>query len=98
MNLNIQYATKERKYINPNAYQNVSRNASLWAVKIVRSPCGSNGAARNRYYYTGEFDAPEDAEFVHDGRITAHIVRGLNPKFDPKKYNFVGNCAEVFSL
>lgn len=98
MNLNIEYSTKERKYLNPCAYQNVSKEASLPAVRIIRRPCGSHGAAKSRFYYQAEFVAPEDAEFVHSGEIRENIVRKKNPHFKPKDFKFVGNVAEVFYI
>ena len=94
MKLKIRYATKERKYLSANAYQNVSRDAELEPVRILRRPCGS-GSAANRYYYQAEFIAPEDAEFSYNGLIRENVNRKTNPRFDPKKLIWAGNIASI---
>ena len=94
MKLKVRYATKERNYIRPGMYQNVSKDAELKPVRVLRQPCGT-GAAANRYYYQADFIAPEDAEFVRDGLIRENVNRKTNPQFNPKKLDWVGNIASI---
>jgi hypothetical protein len=90
MKLKIRYSSKERVSRGPNAYSHVIKEGDLVATHIIRTPCGYYGAARNRFYYSGIFIAPDDAEFVDNGTIRTNINRKLNRKFNPKKLNFDG--------
>ena len=92
--LNISYATKTRKYVSSHMYQNISVDATLRPVRIIRTPCGS-GAAAHRYYYSAQFPAPDDAEFILDGLINENINRKMNPHFNPKKINWEGNASST---
>ena len=94
MKLNINYPTTERKQLSAVSYSHVRKDADLEPVRIIRTPCGT-GAAANRYYYSGVFVAPEDAEYVIDGTIRANIFRKQNPHFNPKILNWVGNVAVI---
>jgi hypothetical protein len=94
MKLKARYATKERNYIRPGVYQNISKDAELEPVRILRQSCGT-GAAANRYFYVAYFVAPEDAEFVHDGLIRENVNRKTNPRFNPKELDWVGNIASI---
>lgn len=94
MKLHVSYPTTERKQLSAATYTHVRKNAELVAVKILRSPCGT-GAAANRYYYEGQFVAPDDAEYVYDGLIRTNIFRNENPHFKPKLLNWVGNVAVI---
>ena len=91
MKLKVKYATKERKYLSPTTYQNLAKEAELEPVRFIRQPCGSHGAAANRYYYSAYFVAPDDAEFVHDGLICENVNRKTNPRFNLKKIEWIGN-------
>jgi len=90
MKMKIRYSTKERKYITPGTYQHVSAAAELEPTIIYRRPCGSGEASR-RFYYTGIFPAPGDAQFAYDGMIHAPINRKENPHFRPKKLEWDDN-------
>ena len=92
MKLKVKYATKERKYLSPTTYQNLAQEAELEPVRFIRQPCGSHGAAAKRYYYSADFVAPDDAEFVHDGLIRENVNRKTNPGFNPKKIEWIGNA------
>jgi hypothetical protein len=91
MKLNIAYATKDRKYVSANSYQNLVKSVTLEPTRILRRPCGRN--AGNRYYYEAEFVAPEDAEFVDGGKIRENINRWLNPQFKPQKLVWDGDVS-----
>lgn len=84
MKLKIRYATKERKWLSASTFQNISKDAELEPISIIRIPCG-RGAAANRYHYRADFIAPEDAECVFNGKISVGINRKQNPNFNPKK-------------
>lgn len=94
LNLNIQYPTKERKYINDNVYQNVYKRVELPPVKIVRHSCG-RGAAKTRYHYEAYFKAPIDAKFPYDGLISTYIRRKENKHFKPKSLDFIEDVAVI---
>jgi hypothetical protein len=91
MNLKIAYATKERKYITTYTYQNIYKSVTLEPVRILRRPCGRN--ALNRFFYEAEFVAPDDAEFVNNGKIRENINRRLNPHFKPQKLIWDGDIS-----
>lgn len=95
MTLNIKYLTRERRYISEHSYKNVVKEVAMEPVAIHRIPCGRFGAAARRFYYQADFIAPDDAEFVHDGKIRVNIVRDNNPHFKPKKFIFVGNVCQI---
>lgn len=96
MQLKVRYATTERHWVTQMSFQYLSKDAVLEPVRIVRSRCGSYGAATLRYYYYADVQAPEDAVFVQsDGTIRCNISRKDNPKFDPKKLTWVGNVATI---
>lgn len=92
MKIKIKYPTTEKKYLSTYAFQYVSKDAELKPVKFLRRRCGS-GKAATRYYYSAVFISPDDAAFVYDGFITENINRKNNPKFAPKKLNWIGNIA-----
>ena len=95
MKIKIQYATKERIWHSSHTYSNVMKEVELEPIHIIRYPCGSVGEAKNRFYYSGVFIAPDDAEFVTNGTIQENIFRKTNPKFNPKKLNFNGRTCEL---
>lgn len=86
----VSYSTKEREWITEHSYRYVSKEIEVEPTSIIRTPCGHNGAAKNRFYYEIEFLDPGDARFVLNGKVSAHINRKKNPKFNPKKYEFSG--------
>lgn len=92
MKLKIRYTTKERRWISASTFQNISKDAELEPVRIIRTPCGRDAAA-NRYYYDAIFSAPDDAEriVVVNGKIRVNINRKYNPQFNPKKLKWEGN-------
>ncbi len=94
MKLKIRYPTKEKKIITKQTFQFIERQAELAPTRILRSACGI-GMAANRYYYFAEFKAPNDAEFSNNGVITVPINRKDNPRFNPKKFNWVGDVCSV---
>ena len=68
--------------------------------RIIRYPCGRLGAAAKRYHYHCEFIGFGDMLNWHKGSaagelLTEAIDRKRNPKFDPKKLNWVGNVAII---
>ena len=97
MFLSVSYPTKERVYFNDHIYRNVYVEAELEPTAIIRYRVGSNGKARERYYYQAEFEAPEDAEFSRFGKITVNIVRKKNKHFNPKKFHFENDRCEIAS-
>lgn len=94
MKLLISYSTKETINVRPGWIRHVDAAVELEPVRVIRYSCGT-GAAAGRYRYQADFLAPDDAAFVMDGCIRANIIRKENPKFDPKKLNWVGNVAHI---
>lgn len=71
--------------------------------RIIRYPCGRYGAAAKRYYYHCEFIGFGDMLNCHRASaagelLTEAIIRKSNPKFDPKKLNWVENVAVIDHL
>lgn len=87
MKLTVTYVTKERKWHNAICFSNVSKTIEVEPVLISRSPCGK-GAAKNRYYYTAFFTAPEDALYSVEGMCKSRIYRTFNPSFRPNGLEF----------
>ena len=68
--------------------------------KITRSQTGSYGRARSRYYYQAHFYGFDDmidvfGDSASDVECRENINRKINPKFNPKKLDWVGNVAIV---
>lgn len=69
-------------------------------VRIIRYSCGRHGAARSRFYYHCQFIGFGDMLNCHAksavGEVmTEVIIRKQNPKFNPKKLNWVGDVADI---
>ena len=69
-------------------------------TRILRYPCGSRGAAAKRYYYQCDFIGFGDMLNCHRQSAVGETLREAinrkkNPKFDPKKLNWVGNVAVI---
>ena len=94
MKLLIQYDTRVKIPISENVFSYEFKETEVDAIRIFRDPCGISGKARERYRYTVEAEAPNDAVFVYDGdKIRANINRKKNKHFNPKKLKFNGNIA-----
>lgn len=85
------YTTKQRIKINEVVSQWVDKDDWLEVVAIYRHPDGWNGRQRNRYKYEAVCVAPDDADFADDGYVRCNVWRKLNPHFDPKKIEFIGD-------
>ena len=68
--------------------------------KIVRSEAGSYTKTAMKYYYVAHFVGFGDMLNIHNKSLVGvesyeNIHRKSNPKFNPKKLNWVGNVAIV---
>lgn len=78
-------------------------NCGTYTVKplrVIREPIGRHGAAAKRYRYYCEFIGFGDMLNCHKKSavgevVTDAIIRRNNPKFDPKKLNWVDNVAVI---
>lgn len=95
MKLKIFYVTKERQRLSNVTHTNVYQEAEIEPVRLYRCSVGSVGAARNRFYYLAEFNAPENAEFSRNGLLREYINRLKNPHFKPKDFSWIGDKAEL---
>lgn len=94
MKLNVRYATKEKQWHSSSTYSNITKDAELEPIKILRRPCGT-GAASNRFYYQAVFVAPDDAESYGYSTITENIIRHKNKHFKPKEFVFINNICDL---
>jgi hypothetical protein len=68
--------------------------------KITRTPAGSVGAAKSRYYYMAHFIGFDDMLDCHNKSLRGietreNIIRRQNPKFNPKKLVWLNNTARL---
>ena len=71
--------------------------------KIVRSEAGDYQKTAMKYYYVAHFIGFADMLDVHNKSIVGketyeNINRKTNPKFNPKKLNWIGNEAQIYFI
>lgn len=84
--LYVEYFTSEHVPVG-SGYTLVSKWVWLEPIRIYRR----HYCDRGRYEYHGVFNAPDDAEFVVEGRMSCRILRKHNPRFKPAELEFVKN-------
>lgn len=91
--LHIRYTTKERIYKNELCYSNVSADAELIPVMLIRQAIGG-ASARKRYHYQAKFHAPgnTDDSASYKGMLITNINRKSNPHFKPTDFVWISDC------
>jgi hypothetical protein len=88
----------ERVQLTPATHTHRHELMECSVSKVLRRACGS-GAASKRYYYSAVLVPPPGMLIVpymlRDGLYTTGIVRGLNPKWKPPKFEEGSNVFEV---
>tara|TARA_R110000868_G_scaffold125265_3_gene331016 strand:- start:2941 stop:3240 length:300 start_codon:yes stop_codon:yes gene_type:complete len=97
----VQINTSYEKYkVSEFCHSYKDKQYTVVPVRIIRFPCGSVGAAKNRYYYMAEFIGFGDMRTCNDesavGQIVReNIIRNINKSFNPKKLDFIDNVATI---
>jgi hypothetical protein len=91
----------ERYEVSDFAHSFRHKQYTVTPTKIIRFPCGSVGAAKNRYYYMAEFIGFGDMRNCHNESSMGEVVRenirrNINKRFNPKKLDFIGNVAVLY--